>query len=374
MPDQTDKSNESDGAGKDRPIRTPRLYWPIITVFGILPNILLLLAALLLVIVSFSRSIQYAAGVAPGEFLLWALILGASAIGNLFVFKSLRRRPRLLLFYTVVVADVGLLLYSVYEWKQSFEIFSSFAPPFETMFLGTISTLSLGSLGWCRFSLRKRNTYTLWQLFGFVTACAVFFAVASWIIRPNRFGNYQDQAAAVEKLEALGGTVRWDDWQVSGILLRGTAVTDDDLRRLSELPQLQSLTLGGTKITDAGMDHLKTLTSLEGLYLDDTKVTDSGLSSITGLTKLKNLWLDNTAVSDGGMVHLKNMTELRSLYLRNTNVTDAGLEHLRHLQQLYYLHLPGTKVTKEGIDRLHEVLPNCRIYGKPNGEPYRVDP
>ncbi|MEM6560642.1 MAG: P-loop NTPase fold protein, partial [Planctomycetota bacterium] len=50
----------------------------------------------------------------------------------------------------------------------------------------------------------------------------------------------------------------------------GTEISNDGLRLLERLPQLDKLDLGGTQVTDAGVEHLKPLTQLQRLSLDGT--------------------------------------------------------------------------------------------------------
>src|SRR5450432_721988 len=80
----------------------------------------------------------------------------------------------------------------------------------------------------------------------------------------------------------LGGSaIRDAQGHVTGVNLRGTWVTDTDLRRLSELPDLNYLDLSLTHITDQGMQELKNLPGVTELSLYFTEyVTDEGLSAI----------------------------------------------------------------------------------------------
>ena len=94
-------------------------------------------------------------------------------------------------------------------------------------------------------------------------------------------------------------------WSVSHVDLRYTDVTNEVLRRLEALTNLQWLNLQRTNITDAGLEHLKGLTNLESLNLTETNVTNSGLEYLQGLTKLKRLYLAVTKVSDEGVEKLQ---------------------------------------------------------------------
>jgi len=59
-------------------------------------------------------------------------------------------------------------------------------------------------------------------------------------------------------IEDAGGTVIRDTaGRITGVDLRASWVTDTDLRKLLQLPNLSSLNLSLTRITDQGMQELK---------------------------------------------------------------------------------------------------------------------
>lgn len=60
------------------------------------------------------------------------------------------------------------------------------------------------------------------------------------------------------------------------INLRFTPVTDDFLKKLAALPDLEAIDVRGTQITDAGLESLNAAPALKNLYLSLTKVTDEG--------------------------------------------------------------------------------------------------
>src|SRR5882762_7829782 len=87
-----------------------------------------------------------------------------------------------------------------------------------------------------------------------------------------------DLATLVARVAALSGRVdKSDAGQVVAIDLSNRAATDEDLRLLAAVPDLQKLTLWGPGITDAGLEQLAQLTNLTNLSLDNTAVTDAGL-------------------------------------------------------------------------------------------------
>ncbi len=70
------------------------------------------------------------------------------------------------------------------------------------------------------------------------------------------------------------------------------------------------------------------MTQLTSLSLDSTGITDDGLKHLSGLKNLQYLYLDSTSVTDAGMKHLTGLTELRVLSAPN-QITQAGIDELK---------------------------------------------
>lgn len=137
---------------------------------------------------------------------------------------------------------------------------------------------------------------------------------------------------------------------------RPDELTDDGLRHLAGLKQLEDLSLSGKKLTGSGFRHLAG-GNLKRVHLGyggtDGGITDDGLAGVAKLATLQllNLW-GNKAVSDAGLAHLKNLTNLETLNLQDTGVTGPGLAHLAKCGKLEQLNLGKAPVTDAGIDNL----------------------
>lgn len=94
--------------------------------------------------------------------------------------------------------------------------------------------------------------------------------------------------------------------------LRETAVTDDGLAGLTDLPALAQLDLGQTAITGEGLKCLAGSKSLEVLDLNSAKLTDVGLRQLPALEKLRILTLYRTPITDEGLKGLAGLTRLRT--------------------------------------------------------------
>ncbi len=146
------------------------------------------------------------------------------------------------------------------------------------------------------------------------------------------------------------GTARPDDsFPDFGLFDHQIPVTDEALKPLSALPQLQWLSLRGTQITDAGLEYLRPLRNLRWLWLSDTAVTDRGLTVLGELTKLEKLWLDRTKITSSGLQALSRLKKLRLVSLNGTPVDDCGIESLSTLPRLERLQLHHTQCTFQGV-------------------------
>jgi internalin A len=133
----------------------------------------------------------------------------------------------------------------------------------------------------------------------------------------------------------------------------GFGVGDKVLAVLATLPKLSSVELRLTKVTDAGMAELARSSSLESVSVEGTEVTDAGLPHLAKLKNLKSLSLgvynEGAKITDEGLKIAGQMTGLQSLQLSGTPITDAGLPYLSELRNLKSLQLDETKATSAGL-------------------------
>lgn len=100
----------------------------------------------------------------------------------------------------------------------------------------------------------------------------------------------QQVAAAVERVEQLGGKVEYDENRnVIGVDLEEIQVSDDDVELFTALTHLKKLYLWGADITNAGVEKLKRLPLLEKVMLFNTSIDDDGMVHLTELPNLTEL-------------------------------------------------------------------------------------
>jgi len=137
--------------------------------------------------------------------------------------------------------------------------------------------------------------------------------------------------------------------------LSSNKFTDAGLEHIMGMTDLKSLRLDAAQITDEGLRRLKQselLTRLEFLVLNRTRITDAGLAYLQGMKELKRLYLSKTQIGDEGISHLAKLSKLEGIILNDTNITDAGLAHLKGLGNLNMLYLQNTRVTDAGLEHL----------------------
>ena len=206
----------------------------------------------------------------------------------------------------------------------------------------------------------RRRLYTLLVV---ILACSI--TGTWWVVSAQRA---KTRPLAIEAIERLGGSVGYwlsladedgPEQRFIGVSFDHGFVTDEDLRVLCDLPEIEGVCLNDTDVTDAGLCHLTRLPHLAHLSLRDCNITDAGLAQLGQLPMLENLDLSGTRVTDAGLQDLRRLKKLRGLHLANCRITDAGLDRLRELPALQCVYLSGTKVTSAGVDRLKERVRNA---------------
>lgn len=185
--------------------------------------------------------------------------------------------------------------------------------------------------------------------------------------------------------------------------LHDVDITNNSLKLLASVPELEVLDLEGSGVTDAGMKHLLAVTNLSELWLGETAVTTKALKTLVDCERLVRVynpdwgqkrnealetWKEvrnkrflelpkphqrtealrvleylvnpvpplndksNPSISwsqswatDGDLVYLQGLPEVEELdFFECSAVTSAGLVHLQHLKKLRVLRLSESGV------------------------------
>jgi internalin A len=155
----------------------------------------------------------------------------------------------------------------------------------------------------------------------------------------------------------LGGTVMRDaQGHVTSVNLRGTWVSDGDLRKLHEYPNLSKLDLSLTHITDQGMQEIKDLKGITDFSLYYAEyITDEGVAAINDWKQLKHLNLHGTKAGDSALEHIAGINALETLNVGSTLMTDVGLERLTMLTNLKQLTMGGNELGDAGLQALRQM-------------------
>jgi internalin A len=129
--------------------------------------------------------------------------------------------------------------------------------------------------------------------------------------------------AAIEAFKAVGGRLEKDSDPQSMPIFRMGDGTDEDLKKLPDVPFLFGLNLGNSQVTDAGLKELASLKNLSALELDHTKVTNAGMKELTELKYLQALSLWSTKITDVGLKEIAKLKNLSWLLLDGSNRVPA---------------------------------------------------
>lgn len=132
----------------------------------------------------------------------------------------------------------------------------------------------------------------------------------------------------------------------------------ENLRRVTQLPKLVTLSLRSCEVDDQHMEVIGQMKQLEALNLASSVFTDVGVEHIAGLDNLVVLHINNCRnITDEALRSIAKLPSLQYLSLQDTNITDEGLKYLHAMPRLINLLLIGTKRTQQGIQLLRDSLP-----------------
>ena len=93
--------------------------------------------------------------------------------------------------------------------------------------------------------------------------------------------------------------------------------------------QIVWLKVGKTKVSDQGMKEISKLKNLNKLHIEHTQITDAGLAPLKGLSRLEYLNVVDTKVSDAGLKNILGSKSLKSVYVWESGVTEIAASELR---------------------------------------------
>lgn len=145
------------------------------------------------------------------------------------------------------------------------------------------------------------------------------------------------------------------------LILNRSTLTDDELKPVSRLTRLISLSAGYNQLTAEGVRNLGGLNNLQTLLLPENPIGDEGMETISRLTQLKILDLSNCGLTDTSVAALEELDDVKHLLLAGNAITDAAIEHLIEMDALSRVDLGDTDVSLEGMRRLRDAFPSITI-------------
>jgi len=137
-------------------------------------------------------------------------------------------------------------------------------------------------------------------------------------------------------------------------ILYVSRVSDEGLKLISGMPQLERITVGGDDVTDAGIKALAQCMSLQSVSLRTSKVTDAGVKELAALPKLHRLTLEYMTLTGSAFAAFNGSKNLETLILQTVDgFTDDGARNVAKIPNLNDLEI-GTgyqekKLTTAGI-------------------------
>jgi hypothetical protein len=130
--------------------------------------------------------------------------------------------------------------------------------------------------------------------------------------------------------------------------------TDEGLKAVAGIPQLQGLVISGDAVTDAGLKALAQCKSLDSVSLMTKNVTDAGVKELAALPKLRWLYLFGMTLTGSGFEAFAGSKTLESISTEYVDgLTDEGIKHLAKLPALNELKIGKgfgeSKLTAAGI-------------------------
>jgi len=136
--------------------------------------------------------------------------------------------------------------------------------------------------------------------------------------------------------------------QLRELDLRGLDIDGRELAKSKFLSRLTSLKLGGSRNVDVVLKALDNSKQLTTLFLSSTDLTNDDLRHIGTMSNLEGLVLrDNQQIDETGLSYLINLGRLNYLDLSNTSVTAKAIPTLRKLPKLRQITLSADTPTKE---------------------------
>lgn len=152
-------------------------------------------------------------------------------------------------------------------------------------------------------------------------------------------------------------------------------LTQDQLREISELDNVDVLHLGKCDLTDEDVSLLSGMSRIEHLSVSANSLTDKAFESIAEMKNLQKLDMSRTEVDGHLLGKLQSLPHLWQIRLSGTKVSDETVGELTKLRKLREISLNGTDVSADGVKKLAQLhwlqqvaIPEERVFGEATHE------
>jgi len=178
---------------------------------------------------------------------------------------------------------------------------------------------------------------------------------------------YPVRKAAYETVKSWGETtilpvLSEDISRLSSVeLLQWPGVADDrELNRLLQTTRLKTLKFENKAISDSQLAVVGRIATLRELTVRG-RITNEGLKQLRGLSQLEVLDLSMSNITDDGLKELASMPKLTRLVVMEMRITGEGLETLASYPNLKSLNVTLTHITNDAIARIQKIRPDLQI-------------
>lgn len=143
--------------------------------------------------------------------------------------------------------------------------------------------------------------------------------------------------------------------------LHGMRVSDEDLRLVVPIIELDSINLSDNSFGDVGIRQIAKIPQLRQLWISGPKISGEGVSSLQACRNLETLWLTDTSATEDDIAVLANMKQLRTLNLSGMTFTKKGIKQLQALRHLETLVVDSTALSAIEVHTLQAENPSLVI-------------
>lgn len=157
--------------------------------------------------------------------------------------------------------------------------------------------------------------------------------------------------------------------------LGNTDVTGKGILSLLRIKSLTDLNLNCVRLDEQARDYFRQAVKLRRLALKGTGITDADLKTFGEMKKLIRLRLDdNKDITNQGIKHLTKLPSLQILLICRCKVTPDVVVYLKQMPKLRIIQLGKTDWTPEQIAKVQEELPKLEIWTMPHNGSRMFEP